>query len=74
MHSKIINSISPSLCEFNEFANLLKEVWSTGIITNNGPLLQRLEKEICKSLRINHYIAVTNGTTALQLAIKALDI
>ena len=74
MQFKRLNSISPSLCEFDEFANLLKETWSTGILTNNGPLLQKLEKEICKSLGITQYIAVTNGTTALQLAIKALDI
>ncbi len=36
----------PSLCELEEFSNLLKEVWGSGVITNYGPLLQKLEKEI----------------------------
>ena len=64
----------PSLCELEEFSNLLKEAWASEVLTNNGPLLQKLEKEICKSLTIENYIAVSNGTVALQLAIEALEI
>tara|TARA_Y100001968_G_scaffold185546_1_gene169944 strand:- start:10951 stop:12024 length:1074 start_codon:yes stop_codon:yes gene_type:complete len=70
----MINSSKPSLCELDEFTNLLKDVWTSGILTHNGPLLQKLEIEICKTLNINKYIALTNGTIALQLAIEALGI
>ncbi len=70
----MLNSSSPSLCELNDFTELLREPWETGILTHNGPLLKRLETEICRYLGINKYIAVTNGTIALQLAIQALDI
>tara|TARA_E500000331_G_scaffold355010_1_gene409470 strand:+ start:626 stop:1705 length:1080 start_codon:yes stop_codon:yes gene_type:complete len=70
----MLNTGSPSLCEFDEFTNLLRESWESGVLSNNGPLLQELEMKICEALNINQYIAVTNGTTALQLAIKALDI
>ncbi len=64
----------PSLCELDEFSNFLKDSWDSNIITNNGPLVQKLEKKICKLLNINNYLAVTNGTIALQLAIEALEI
>ena len=74
MNTKAIYSCEPSLCELDDFTDLLKEVWNTGILTNNGPLIQKLEDEICKSLNINKYIAVTNCTIALQLAIEALEI
>ena len=74
MNTKSIYSSEPSLCELDDFTDLLKEVWNTGILTHNGPLIQKLEDEICKSLKINKYIAVTNCTIALQLAIEALEI
>jgi len=64
----------PSLAPLDEFTELLKGVWERGILTHNGPLVQRLEKEICEKLRLNHFITVTNGTIAIQMAIKALGI
>ena len=74
MSNNSLDSSNPSLCELAEFTDLLKEPWSSGILTNNGPLLKRLEREICNTLNINEYIAVTNGTLALQLAIQAMEI
>ena len=74
MLDKKINSIMPSLCELDEFSNLLKESWASGILTHNGPLLKKLEIEICNTLDVNNYIAVSNCTLALQLSIEALNI
>ena len=42
------------------------------MLTHNGPIVQKFEKEVEKKLKINRYVAVTNGTLALQLAIKSL--
>ena len=64
----------PSLAPLEEFTQLLKEVWRNGILTHNGPLVQRLEKEISEKLDLDHFISVTNGTIAIQMAIKALEI
>ena len=74
MNNKTFNTSIPSLCEPEEFIVYLKDIWASGILTHNGPLIQKLEKEICESLNIKQYLSVTNGTTALQLAIEALDI
>jgi dTDP-4-amino-4,6-dideoxygalactose transaminase len=64
----------PSLATLDEFNDLLKGVWERGILTHNGPLVQRLEKEICEKLGLDHFTTVTNGTIAIQMAIKALGI
>lgn len=49
-------------------------VWSTNQLTNQGPLVKQLEQTLCKYLGINHFHFVANGTLALQLALRSLDI
>lgn len=66
--------VQPSLPPLEEFAELLKDAWETGILTHNGPLVQRFERELASMLGIPDMVAVTNGTIALQMAIKALDL
>jgi dTDP-4-amino-4,6-dideoxygalactose transaminase len=43
-------------------------------LTNNGPLVQRLEQELEEYLGVPHLNYVSNGTIALQIAIKALEL
>lgn len=62
----------PSLAPLEEFTELLKGVWERGILTHNGPLVQQLEKDISSKLGLQHFVAVSNGTIAIQMAIKAL--
>lgn len=64
----------PSLAPLEEFTALLKGVWERGILTHNGPLVQQLENEIRNKLSLKHFVAVSNGTIAIQMAIKALEI
>jgi dTDP-4-amino-4,6-dideoxygalactose transaminase len=71
---KPIHVTQPSLPPLVEYVQFLKEIWETGILTHNGPLLQRLERELSIKLGIKNFIAVTNGTVAIQMAIKALDL
>lgn len=64
----------PSLAPLEEFTELLAGVWDRGILTHNGPLVQQLEIELQNWLKLDHVIANTNGTIAIQMAIKALEI
>lgn len=64
----------PSLAPIEEYNLILQEAWNTGILTHDGPLVQRLEKEVNNYLNLESTIAVTNGTIALQLSIKALGL
>jgi dTDP-4-amino-4,6-dideoxygalactose transaminase len=43
-------------------------------MTHNGPLVQRLERELCQYLGVDHLVCVCSGTCALQLAIRALEL
>lgn len=64
----------PSLAPLDEFTELLKGVWERGILTHNGPLVQQMESELARTLNLPGFVAVSNGTIALQMAIKALDV
>jgi len=65
---------TPSLNSVEEFAKLLSEVWKSGILTHNGPLVQKLETSLCDRLGIRNMVSVVNGTVALQLPFKAFKL
>ena len=64
----------PFLPPIEEYTKLLEGVWKRQWLTNMGPLASDLEIRLKEYLNINHLLFVTNGTIALQMAIKALDI
>lgn len=70
--NKPIYVTMPTLAPQAEVDELLKGVWESGIMTHNGPLVQRFEKEVCEHLVVPKMVACCNGTLALQMAIKAL--
>lgn len=74
MSNKQIFVTQPSLAPLEEFKSLLNGVWERGILTHNGPLVQQLEKEIQTKLNLDHFLVVANGTLAIQMAIKALEL
>jgi dTDP-4-amino-4,6-dideoxygalactose transaminase len=43
-------------------------------LTNNGPLVQELERRIAAELGVRHCVAMCNGTIALEIAIRALGL
>lgn len=74
MENKPIFVTQPSIAPLDEFSSLLEGVWDRGILTHNGPLVQQLEKDLCHKLEIDNFVAVTNGTIAIQMAIRALEL
>jgi dTDP-4-amino-4,6-dideoxygalactose transaminase len=64
----------PSLAPLEEFMELLKGVWERGILTHNGPLVQQLEKDLMAKMGNPYMTVVSNGTIAIQMAIKALEL
>ncbi len=73
-NNKSINVTQPSLPPLDEYVRILEGVWERGILTHNGPLVQQLEKELLQYLNVKRLVAVTNGTIAIQLAIRALNL
>ena len=70
----MIRVSEPSLPPLSDYIQYLEQIWATGTLTHNGPILREFEKGVCKSLDLPCFIAVSNGTVALQMAIKALDL
>lgn len=64
----------PFLPPLEEYTELLKKIWENNILTNRGPFTLKLENELKKKLDTDHFLFVANGTIALQLAIKGLDL
>jgi len=70
----MINVTKSYLPPFDEYTKLIETIWQNHHLTNRGPLVQKLEKEIIEKLKLNNVLFVSNGTIAIQLAIKALNI
>ncbi|MGV3278671.1 DegT/DnrJ/EryC1/StrS family aminotransferase [Rickettsiales bacterium LUAb2] len=67
--------INPTfLPPIEEYIELLTKVWESKRITSNGSLLLSLENKLQDYLKINYLSVVSSGTTALQLALQALNI
>jgi dTDP-4-amino-4,6-dideoxygalactose transaminase len=64
----------PFFPPFDEYAEYLRGIWEREWMTNNGPLVRKLEEELRSHLGLQNLIFVNNGTVALQLAIKALSL
>ncbi len=70
----IIPVTKPFLPPLEEYQLLVDGIWQRQWLTNMGPLASDLEMQLKIFLGVNHLLYVTNGTVALQMAIKALGI
>jgi dTDP-4-amino-4,6-dideoxygalactose transaminase len=70
----MINVTKTFLPPLEEYIPLLREIWSSRNITNHGKFVLRLEQELKDYLNVKHLFLVNNGTIALQIAYKALQI
>lgn len=53
---------------------MLEEIWANRTLTNCGPLHQRLERQLCAYLGVQHLTLVANATLGLMLAVRQLDL
>lgn len=74
MNEKQITVTAPLLPDLEEFNTLLKEIWESKWITNNGSFHKQLEKELAEYLKVPYISLFTNGTLPLLTALQALRI
>ena len=72
--SKQITVTSPLLPDLEEFNALLKEIWDSKWVTNNGSFHKQLERELAEYLKVPYISLFTNGTLPLLTALQALHI
>ncbi|RUM44163.1 MAG: DegT/DnrJ/EryC1/StrS family aminotransferase [Hydrogenimonas sp.] len=56
-----------------KFKAYIDEIYDNGWLTNNGPLVQKLEKRLEEYLGVKNLLCVTSGTVALELAYRVLE-
>lgn len=71
---KRINVTKTFLPPIEEYQEYVARIWASDQLTNQGPILNEFETKTCKYLGLENFQLVTNGTLALQLALRALDI
>lgn len=69
-----INVTKAFLPPLTEYVGYLEGIWERGWLTNNGPLVQQLEADLSAVLSGAMVQFMSNGTIALQVAIKALEL
>ncbi len=74
MNKNNITVTSPLLPNLDEFYKMLKEIWDSRWITNNGSFHKQLEKALADYLKVPYISLFTNGTLPLLTALQALRI
>lgn len=74
MNKNTITVTSPLLPNLDEFHEMLKEIWDSKWITNNGSFHKQLEKALAEYLKVPYISLFTNGTLPLLTALQALRI
>ena len=74
MDNKLITVTSPLLPDLDEFHELLKQIWDSKWITNNGQFHKQLEAALREYLGVPQVSLFTNGTLPLLTALQALRI
>ena len=74
MDKNIITVTSPLLPNLDEFHEMLKEIWDSKWITNNGSFHKKLEAALAEYLKVPYVSLFTNGTLPLITALQALRI
>jgi dTDP-4-amino-4,6-dideoxygalactose transaminase len=57
-----------------EYVSHLEQIWKSGVLTNDGRYVKLFEEKLRKLSGCKNALCVSNGTLALQLALKALNI
>ena len=64
----------PNLGPREVFDSYVDRIYESGWLTNDGPLVRELEGAIADRVGVRHCVAMSNGTVALEIAIRALGL
>lgn len=68
----MINVTKSNLPPLDEYLEYLSKIWSRNQLTNQGPLVVELQLKLIDYLSSKYLFFVSNGTIAIQIAIKVL--
>ena len=64
----------PNVGNAERFLARAREILETRWLSNNGPILVEFEQRIAQMLGVRHCVAMCNGTIALEIATRALEL
>ncbi len=70
----MINVTKTYLPNKEKYQKYVDEIFESGWITNNGPMVKKLEKRLAERLGVKNIVLVANGTVALEIAYRTLEI
>ncbi len=70
----MINVTKSDLPDLEKYVEYLKKIWSSRQLTNDGEFVQLLKGKLEEYLSVENLVLVSNGTVALQLALKVLQL
>ena len=70
----MINVTKTYLPDKEKYKKYIDEIYASGWVTNYGPLVKKLEERLAEYLGVKHIILVANGTAALEVAYRALNL
>ena len=64
----------PNIGSREVFMKYLDDIFERRWLTNDGPMVQQLERRVAEFHDVKHCVAMCNGTVALEIAIRALGL
>lgn len=64
----------PFLPNITDYNRMVAGIWERQYLTNNGPLVQELEKELKTLFDAENVLFTSNGTVSIQIALKSLNL
>lgn len=71
---KTIRVTQSFLPPIEDFEKRIRDLWASGHLTNHGANILELEEGLRQKLGQKHLWSISNGTLALQIAFKALEL
>ena len=66
--------MKPFMPPLDEFKSYLERIWESRRLSNDGAIHREFEQALCEYLGVSHLCLFANGTLALMIALKALDL
>jgi dTDP-4-amino-4,6-dideoxygalactose transaminase len=64
----------PNTGDRERFLERVGAIFDRRWFSNNGPMVQEFEEQLCRELGVKHCVAMCNGTVALEIAVRALGL
>ncbi|RPH31773.1 MAG: DegT/DnrJ/EryC1/StrS family aminotransferase [Bacteroidales bacterium] len=70
----MINVTKTYLPALDKYQDYVRRIFESGWLTNNGEFTRTLEERLSEYLQVPYIVLVSNGTLALQIAYRLLDL